>query len=300
MEHQRPLKASPEPDSGKEEFIKLAKKLRMGRVRQMSPILDDERAALDRAIQIVASGGLGESLDEPFLEFVTPLSRKMVRMGMAKRVQVIRFSPATYAAKHGLIQLLEAVGNAGAELSQSVGQFPRQPPLMFAAQAGSAEMCELLLAAGADPEWSGSAGMALHEAVRLGHLGAVRALLAGGADPRATDRDGCRPIDLAGAHPEIAALVADRDPEDLHALLLSRGREKVEAKSARGAMDFLGALSMHEWEVLAVRSDVSRAASAYADLLRATRHLEDVRAIRLEPGLRAALSSSGCAAMSGR
>ncbi len=276
------MEAPSKSESCKEEFIKLAKKLRVGRVRQMLPILDDERSALERAIEIVTSGGLGENLDEPFLKFVTPLSRKMVRMGLMKKVQTIRFTPATYAAKHGLIELLEAVVQSGAELSRSVGQFPRQPPLMFAAQAGSAEMCELLLAAGADPEWSGSAGMALHEAVQLGHLDAVRALLAGGADPSATNRNGCRPIDLAGAHPEIAALLPDHDPEDQHALFLSPGRGRVEAKSARGAMDFLGALSMHEWELLAVRGDVRRAASAYADLLCATRHLEDVGATRLD------------------
>ncbi|MCP3996147.1 MAG: ankyrin repeat domain-containing protein [bacterium] len=299
------MKVSPATQSGKEEFIKLAKKLRAGRVRQMSPITDDDRVALKRSIEIVASGGLGESLDKPFLKFVTPLSRKMVRMALAKKVQTIRFSPATYAAKHGLIELLEAVLKAGAEISQSAGQFPRQPPLMFAAQAGSAEMCELLLAGGADPEWSGSAGMALHEAVRLGHLDAVRALLAGGADPRATNRDGHRPIDLvcrvtvrgesmrrkkAEDHSEIAALLPGRDSEDHHALSLSRGRGKVEVTSARGAMDFLEALSMHEWELLAIRDDVRQAASAYSDLLCATRHLEDVGATRLDVAERCAFA----------
>ncbi len=39
---------------------------------------------------------------------------------------------------------------------------------------------------------------------------------------------------------------------------------------------------MHEWELLVVRHDVRRAASAYADLLCATRHLEDVGATRLD------------------
>lgn len=65
-------------------------------------------------------------------------------------------------------------------------------PLIYAAREGHADVCELLLSLGADPNAATRSGgaTALQRAAYTGHLAVVRLLLAAGAAPAQQDADG--------------------------------------------------------------------------------------------------------------
>ena len=67
-----------------------------------------------------------------------------------------------------------------------------------------------------------------------------------------------------------------------HKALYAGEGSGVELETAGGVADFLRALAMHEWEILAVRAPIKDSASAYARLHSAHRHLEDVADLVLE------------------
>ncbi len=92
--------------------------------------------------------------------------------------------------------------------------------LHFAEEVGD-EMVRLLLAAGADPNWTmgsmGFDGNCLHEAIMLGRdVAAVRVLLQAGAQVDFLDRDGRTPLQLAVAlnRSDIVALLRDRGADE--------------------------------------------------------------------------------------
>ena len=92
--------------------------------------------------------------------------------------------------------------------------------LHFADEAGN-EMLRLLLAAGADTNWTmgsrGFDGNCLHEAIMLGRdVGTVQALLAAGAQVDFLDRDGRVPLQLAVAlnQSDTAALLRENSADD--------------------------------------------------------------------------------------
>ena len=92
--------------------------------------------------------------------------------------------------------------------------------LHFADEAGD-EMLRLLLAAGADTNWTmgsrGFDGNCLHEAIMLGRdVGTVQALLAAGAQVDFLDRDGRVPLQLAVAlnESDTAALLRENGADD--------------------------------------------------------------------------------------
>ena len=73
-------------------------------------------------------------------------------------------------------------------------------PLHEAAGQGDAAAINALLAGGADPNAQNKEGATpLHKAARYGHAAAINVLLAGGADPKARDKDGRIPFDLISA-----------------------------------------------------------------------------------------------------
>jgi len=81
-----------------------------------------------------------------------------------------------------------------------------------AAEAGSAEI-EQLLAQGTDVNLRDETGRtALHWAAMFGHEQTCSTLLAKGADPKVRDHDGKTPFDLArsGGHTQLASFLADR------------------------------------------------------------------------------------------
>jgi len=88
-------------------------------------------------------------------------------------------------------------------------------PLQAASGHGHADVVDLLLARGADPEWCCcSCVTALHSAILGGHEMVVRSLLQGGADPGRPYEDGRSCGDLARnlGHQDIASLL-DRAAE---------------------------------------------------------------------------------------
>ena len=110
--------------------------------------------------------------------------------------------------------------------------------MIYAARAGHADIVELLLQLGADPNAATRAGgsTALHRAAYVGHLGIVQLLLAGGASPGLQDADGQTPLHKAvqQGQAEVAAALLDVSP-DLGAVRDRRGRLATDLAAAAEA-----------------------------------------------------------------
>jgi ankyrin repeat protein len=107
-----------------------------------------------------------------------------------------------------------AAGGAGAPAEAPKAEEPEEPALVEAAREGDAERVSELLASGAPFEEGvdarGEHGRsALMAAAGGGHVEVVRALLAAGADPGATDHAGSTALFYfpPGSDPEIAELL---------------------------------------------------------------------------------------------
>ena len=85
--------------------------------------------------------------------------------------------------------------------------------LHWAAERGHAEIVGALVAAGADLNATNNRQRAapLHGAAKRGHAEIVGALLSSGADPRARDKDGQTPLDIAAAEGHTAILATLRE-----------------------------------------------------------------------------------------
>lgn len=75
--------------------------------------------------------------------------------------------------------------------------FTRCTALSFAARAGSKEICQLLLAKGADPNKASVDSLPLVLAAGLGHVSTCEVLIANGADPNKEAMDGYLPLVMA-------------------------------------------------------------------------------------------------------
>lgn len=129
---------------------------------------------------------------------------------------------ATYTGTSGSVKLLL---DHGAEARAGDGVMFDASALFFAAQAGDPENVSLLLAKGADPNRRmrviGLLPLSpLFTAVPFGYPAVVKALLAGGANIRETDRDGMTALDWAAVTHradvvrELAAAGADVNAAD--------------------------------------------------------------------------------------
>jgi ankyrin repeat protein len=137
------------------------------------------------------------------------------------------------AARAGATGVARLLLRHGADVNARE-QFQGQTALMWAAAENHASMVTMLLEAGASPDVAGriftdhelrpgdagtpkaptskGAMTALHYAAREGALDAVRALLAGGADPDLVDPDGVNALLYAtiNGHTDVAALLLDK------------------------------------------------------------------------------------------
>lgn len=116
-------------------------------------------------------------------------------------------------------------------------QVPSKPPLMLAAEAGSAEAMQLLLAAGADPACRSPEGETiLHVATAAGHADAVAVALRANPDPNVTDNNGRTALHI---------LLQNRDSPvsegaDIMRLLAAKGaRSDLKNKRGQTAVDLL-------------------------------------------------------------
>jgi uncharacterized protein len=125
-------------------------------------------------------------------------------------------SPDGFTALHlpaffggpGTADAARALIDAGADVSARSENSFWVLPLHSAASGGHAEIVEILLAAGAEPDPRQRHGWTpLHAAAQNGDLRSVDALLAAGADPTLTNDDGRSAVDLATAagHDELVA-----------------------------------------------------------------------------------------------
>lgn len=110
-------------------------------------------------------------------------------------------TPLHYAALNFTHNCVLQLLGAGADPNtvNVVGRTPLHESLMKVdvKQTGVADKIRLFLAAGADPNMADSRGnTVLHKAATVGNPGAVRALLAKGANTRSRNHLGKRPIDL--------------------------------------------------------------------------------------------------------
>ncbi|MDU8914081.1 ankyrin repeat domain-containing protein [Aestuariicoccus sp. MJ-SS9] len=109
------------------------------------------------------------------------------------------------AARKGDVAEIARLLEAGADVNEP-GSLAL--PLHFAAMAGHAEAVALLAAQGARLDAPSSLGTPLHAAANFGHVEAVDALIAAGADPDVRDRDGYPPLLRAIANNRVGAVTA--------------------------------------------------------------------------------------------
>jgi ankyrin repeat protein len=125
-------------------------------------------------------------------------------------------SPDGFTALHlpaffggpGTADAARALIEAGADVSARSENSFWVLPLHSAASGGHAEIVEVLLAAGAEPDPRQRHGWTpLHAAAQNGDLRSLEALLAAGADPALTNDDGRSATDLASGagHDELVA-----------------------------------------------------------------------------------------------
>ena len=143
--------------------------------------------------------------------------------------------PIHFAAVGGwatIVQLLVEAGASTAVSSHSL--FASVPtPLMLAASRGHTSVVRVLLAASADTEQAEPplGRTPLHAAVCSGHARTVSALLHGGADWAARDRDGFSPYNLATAR--MQSVDPGCDPWELERALVALGHRAPVSHEAR-------------------------------------------------------------------
>jgi ankyrin repeat protein len=127
-----------------------------------------------------------------------------------------RFMALVDAAEKGKVRSVRALIRSGVDVDgRDVGDgvAPTNRPLAVAAEHGHLDVVDVLLGAGARPDWCCcSCVTALHYAIRGGHAKIVARLLDAGADP-SIPFDGDLPtLELArrSGNPEIVRLVEER------------------------------------------------------------------------------------------
>jgi ankyrin repeat protein len=127
-----------------------------------------------------------------------------------------RFMALVAAAEKGNARSARALIRGGVDVDgRDVGDdvAPTNRPLAVAAEHGHLDVVELLLAAGARPDWCCcSCVTALHYAIRGGHAKIVARLLDAGADPTRRYDGKLSPLELArqAGNPEIVRLLEER------------------------------------------------------------------------------------------
>ncbi len=150
-------------------------------------------------------------------------------------VKYRRFISLVTAAQKGDVRTVQALLRGGVDVDgRDVGDgaAPTNRPLLNAAAAGHLEVVNVLLAAGADPDWCCcSCVTALHEAIRKQQVAVVARLIEAGADPRRLCDGKQTPLELARAtgDPKMIATI-ERSLEDLrvHSMRMSRDRRAIE------------------------------------------------------------------------
>jgi ankyrin repeat protein len=134
----------------------------------------------------------------------------LIKLGACVRATDKRGNTALhYAAEAGNAQVCRALLAAGASAGAARSRFwsDGTQPLILAAKQGSAEVCALLLDAGARWESVDTSASALHYAAEGGHIDACRVLVAHGADP---DYRGSKKTKELYASPLLEAMKKDR------------------------------------------------------------------------------------------
>lgn len=146
-----------------------------------------------------------------------------------------RFMSLISAARKGDVRNVRALLHRGVDVNgRDVGDdaAPTDRPLSVAAAAGHLEVVNVLLAAGADPEWCCcSCVTALHEAIRKGHTAVVARLIQAGANPRQPCDGKQAPVELARATGDAKLIaVVEQSLKDVRVdmMRMSKDRRAVE------------------------------------------------------------------------
>jgi uncharacterized protein len=143
--------------------------------------------------------------------------RERVAQRLAEQPQALNaaspdgFSVLGFSAFFGHVELLRDLLARGADVHAASRNAMKVQPLHSAAaqsdRVKAAELCRMLLAAGADPNAQQQGGyVPLHEAALNGNLPLVEALLAHGADPTLGNDQGVTAIELARGKEHVAVV----------------------------------------------------------------------------------------------
>jgi ankyrin repeat protein len=185
--------------------------------------LDKVRLLLERGAKIAATTKSGRT---PLLIAATyPGNVEVVRLllkngALATEQDSVKETPLTSASKRGDVAMAEVLIAAGAKLNAG-----GRPPLVWAAEEGSAEMVACLLKHGAG-KVPKIVNAALFSAVVRGPLDSVRMLLEAGADVNAASG-------FAGYTPLMGAAYSEVARPELIALLLEK-RADATARTEAG------------------------------------------------------------------
>jgi ankyrin repeat protein len=133
-----------------------------------------------------------------------------------KTAKYRRFMALISAAEKGNVRMARSLIRGGVDVDgRDVGDdvAPTNRPLAVAAEHGHLDVVDLLLTAGASPDWCCcSCVTALHYAIRGGYVKIVARLLDAGADPTRREEGKLSPLELArnSGNAEIERLLEER------------------------------------------------------------------------------------------
>ena len=167
---------------------------------------------LHKAIQNDYLGGVLRCLDE---------GPKRERKKVLDQVEVNGATPLSRAAYHGHTRIVAALLDRGAKIDEP--NTLRSSPLIVACDNNKCETVELLLARGANINFSSRFYTPLLAACRQGHVDVVRLLLEKGANINRADGANCTPLQCACRHEkaEVVQFLLDREAKTNERTLLA-------------------------------------------------------------------------------
>ena len=124
-------------------------------------------------------------------------STKALARSLVQRRDDLGFDVVLEATRRGMVDVVQALVDAGADVDKASG-CNDSTPLHFAAETGKDAVVKALIEAGADMNKANNEGVTpLSVAAQEGHETIVRLLIKAGADVNKADDEGCKPLNWA-------------------------------------------------------------------------------------------------------